>query len=71
MAAAPESLCARYGIDFPLFAFSHCRDVVAGVSRAGGLGVFGAALVGGPSPDRGQGCAGVGRAVELVQGRRR
>ncbi len=43
MAATPESLCARYGIDFPLFAFSHCRDVVAGVSRAGGLGVFGAA----------------------------
>ena len=30
------------GIDFPLFAFSHCRDVVAAVSRAGGFGVFGA-----------------------------
>ncbi|MEQ8663193.1 MAG: nitronate monooxygenase, partial [Gammaproteobacteria bacterium] len=30
-------------IDFPLFAFSHCRDVVAEVSRAGGMGVFGAA----------------------------
>jgi NAD(P)H-dependent flavin oxidoreductase YrpB (nitropropane dioxygenase family) len=30
------------GIDFPLFAFSHCRDVVAGVSRAGGFGVLGA-----------------------------
>jgi NAD(P)H-dependent flavin oxidoreductase YrpB (nitropropane dioxygenase family) len=31
-----------FGIDFPIFAFSHCRDVVAAVSRAGGLGVFGA-----------------------------
>jgi NAD(P)H-dependent flavin oxidoreductase YrpB (nitropropane dioxygenase family) len=35
-------LCARLGIDFPLFAFSHCRDVVAAVSRAGGFGVLGA-----------------------------
>src|SRR5881409_3222025 len=30
------------GIELPLFAFSHCRDVVAAVSRAGGLGVLGA-----------------------------
>jgi len=30
------------GCDFPLFAFSHCRDVVAAVSRAGGFGVLGA-----------------------------
>ncbi|HET7531049.1 MAG TPA: nitronate monooxygenase [Mycobacteriales bacterium] len=29
------------GVDFPLFAFSHCRDVVAAVSRAGGFGVLG------------------------------
>ena len=29
-----------FGIDFPLFAFSHCRDVVVAVSRSGGLGVF-------------------------------
>ena len=29
-------------IEFPLLAFSHCRDVVAAVSRAGGMGVFGA-----------------------------
>ena len=36
-------LCERLGVDFPLFAFSHCRDVVAQVSRAGGFGVFGAA----------------------------
>ncbi|HJQ83182.1 MAG TPA: nitronate monooxygenase family protein [Candidatus Binatia bacterium] len=31
-----------FGIQFPVFAFSHCRDVVAAVSRAGGLGVLGA-----------------------------
>jgi NAD(P)H-dependent flavin oxidoreductase YrpB (nitropropane dioxygenase family) len=30
------------GIDFPLVAFSHCRDVIASVSRAGGFGVLGA-----------------------------
>ena len=31
------------GAEFPLFAFSHCRDVVAAVSRAGGFGVLGGA----------------------------
>lgn len=35
-------ICEMLGIDFPLLAFSHCRDVVAAVSRAGGMGVFGA-----------------------------
>ena len=33
-------LCDRFGIEFPLFAFSHCRDVVVAVSRAGGFGVI-------------------------------
>jgi NAD(P)H-dependent flavin oxidoreductase YrpB (nitropropane dioxygenase family) len=42
-------ICRRLGIEFPLFAFSHSRDVVAAVSRAGGMGVFGAASV---SPQR-------------------
>jgi NAD(P)H-dependent flavin oxidoreductase YrpB (nitropropane dioxygenase family) len=42
-------LCARLGIEFPLFAFSHSRDVVAAVSKAGGMGVFGAAAY---TPDR-------------------
>ena len=32
-----------FGIDFPLFAFSHCRDVVVAVTNAGGMGVLGAA----------------------------
>jgi NAD(P)H-dependent flavin oxidoreductase YrpB (nitropropane dioxygenase family) len=31
-----------FGLDLPLFAFSHTRDVVAAVSKAGGLGVLGA-----------------------------
>ena len=35
-------LCQRLEIELPIFAFSHCRDVVAEVSRAGGLGVLGA-----------------------------
>lgn len=30
------------GIDLPLLAFSHCRDVVAAVTNAGGFGVLGA-----------------------------
>ena len=37
-----STLCAQLGIEFPLFAFSHCRDVVAAVSKAGGFGVLGA-----------------------------
>jgi NAD(P)H-dependent flavin oxidoreductase YrpB (nitropropane dioxygenase family) len=31
-----------FNIDVPIFAFSHCRDVVAAVSKAGGFGVLGA-----------------------------
>ena len=33
-----------FDVEFPIFAFSHCRDVVAAVSRAGGVGVLGAAF---------------------------
>lgn len=36
-------LCAMFGIEAPIFAFSHCRDVVVEVSRAGGFGVLGMA----------------------------
>lgn len=35
-------VCEMLGIEFPLFAFTHCRDVVVAVSKAGGLGVLGA-----------------------------
>jgi NAD(P)H-dependent flavin oxidoreductase YrpB (nitropropane dioxygenase family) len=34
-------VCQQLDIEFPIFAFSHCRDVVAAVSRAGGMGVLG------------------------------
>ena len=43
-----SKLCKELGIEFPLFAFSHCRDVVAAVTKAGGLGVFGATNLSGP-----------------------
>lgn len=35
-------ICDKLGIEFPIFAFSHCRDVVAAVTNAGGFGVLGA-----------------------------
>lgn len=37
-----DSICADLGIDIPLLAFSHCRDVVAAVTNSGGFGVLGA-----------------------------
>ncbi|HEX5097333.1 MAG TPA: nitronate monooxygenase, partial [Acidimicrobiia bacterium] len=37
-----NELCERLDIEFPIFAFSHCRDVVAAVTNAGGIGVLGA-----------------------------
>src|SRR6478672_2584234 len=42
-------ICERLDIEFPIFAFSHCRDVVAAVSKAGGYGVLGALAF---SPDQ-------------------
>jgi len=33
-------LCRTLDIEFPIFAFTHCRDVVAAVSNAGGFGVL-------------------------------
>jgi NAD(P)H-dependent flavin oxidoreductase YrpB (nitropropane dioxygenase family) len=44
-----SQVCEMLGVDFPLVAFSHCRDVVAAVSRAGGFGVLGATAF---SPDQ-------------------
>lgn len=37
-------LCRTLDIKYPIFAFSHCRDVVAAVTNAGGMGVYGGAL---------------------------
>ena len=36
-------ICEMFGVEFPIMAFTHCRDVVAAVTRAGGYGVLGAA----------------------------
>jgi NAD(P)H-dependent flavin oxidoreductase YrpB (nitropropane dioxygenase family) len=36
-------ICDLLGVEFPLVAFTHCRDVVVEVSKAGGFGVLGAA----------------------------
>jgi NAD(P)H-dependent flavin oxidoreductase YrpB (nitropropane dioxygenase family) len=44
-----NELCESLGIEFPIFAFTHCRDVAAAVSRAGGMGVLGALAF---SPDQ-------------------
>jgi NAD(P)H-dependent flavin oxidoreductase YrpB (nitropropane dioxygenase family) len=42
-------LASRLGVEYPIFAFSHCRDVVAAVTNAGGFGVLGALAY---EPDR-------------------
>lgn len=39
----PTQISDLFGIRFPIFAFTHTREVVAAVSRAGGMGVYGAA----------------------------
>ncbi|MDH3680187.1 MAG: nitronate monooxygenase family protein [Acidimicrobiia bacterium] len=36
-------ICEMLGVEFPILAFTHCRDVVAAVTKAGGYGVLGAA----------------------------
>ena len=36
-------LAQELGLEFPIFAFTHCRDVAAAVSRAGGMGILGVA----------------------------
>src|SRR3974377_2118867 len=47
--AVRTPIAERLDIEFPIFAFSHCRDVIAAVSRAGGFGVLGALAY---SPDQ-------------------
>jgi len=36
-------MCQMFGIEIPVFGFSHCRNVVAEITRAGGLGCLGTA----------------------------
>ncbi len=38
-----NDLTEMFGIDVPIFAFTHCRDVVVAVTKAGGIGILGAA----------------------------
>ena len=38
-----NDVCRMFGIEIPVFGFSHCRNVVAEISRAGGLGCLGTA----------------------------
>jgi NAD(P)H-dependent flavin oxidoreductase YrpB (nitropropane dioxygenase family) len=38
------AICDMLGVELPLVAFSHCRDVVAAVTNAGGFGVLGASM---------------------------
>lgn len=47
-----NSVCALLGCEYPLIAFSHCRDVVAAVTNAGGFGVLGAAAYSPEALDR-------------------
>jgi NAD(P)H-dependent flavin oxidoreductase YrpB (nitropropane dioxygenase family) len=42
-------LCHKLGCELPIFAFSHCRDVIVEVTKAGGFGVLGASTF---SPDQ-------------------
>ena len=34
-------ICEKLGIEAPIFAFTHCRDVVVAASKAGGIGILG------------------------------
>lgn len=38
-----NAVCRMFGIEIPVFGFSHCRNVVAEITRAGGLGCLGTA----------------------------
>ena len=40
------AIARTLGCEVPIFAFSHCRDVVVEVTKAGGFGVLGAATFG-------------------------
>lgn len=37
-----NSICEQFGLEYPIFAFTHSPDVVISVSNAGGMGVLGA-----------------------------
>ena len=35
-------VCDQFGIRYPIFGFAHCIDTVVAISKAGGMGVYGA-----------------------------
>ena len=39
--ALHTAICDRFGVDYPIFGFSHSADVVIAICRAGGIGVWG------------------------------
>jgi NAD(P)H-dependent flavin oxidoreductase YrpB (nitropropane dioxygenase family) len=40
--ALHTAICDRLGIEYPIFGFSHSKEVTAAISNAGGFGVYGA-----------------------------
>src|SRR5690349_9639916 len=66
-----NSLCDIYGIDVPIFAFSHSPAVVLAVTKAGGFGVLGAAGLEPEELDRAlkkisEECAGKAFGIDLI-----
>ena len=55
-------ICDTFGAEFPIFAFTHCKDVAAAVTNAGGVGV--SLLTSSPAAvnagDQSGGCGGSG-----------
>ena len=41
MLSLHTEICDMLGIEYPIFAFNHCRDITAAVCNAGGIGVLG------------------------------
>ena len=53
-------LTEEWGLEYPVISFGHCKDVIAEICNAGGLGVYGA---GGLQPDE------IERDVKWIRGR--
>jgi NAD(P)H-dependent flavin oxidoreductase YrpB (nitropropane dioxygenase family) len=65
------AICDEYGIDIPIFAFSHSPAVVAAVTKAGGFGVLGASGMEPEELDRAlrmisRECAGKSYGIDLL-----
>lgn len=65
------TICDTYGIEMPIFAFSHSPRVVAAVSKAGGFGVLGASGMEPEAFDRAlqmitRECAGKSFGIDMI-----